>query len=205
MCGHLELLDDGDPAEIAETRDLLLDEVDRMSRLVGDLTVLAKTRRPDFLAPARVHLGHLTAALLAKAKGLGDRDWQLDSSADVTLTVDEQRITQAVLQLADNAVKHTNPGGTIAIGSSITGGTATIWVRDTGHGVPVAQREAIFERFGRGKIRPGDEGFGLGLSIVRAIARAHGGTVSVTDAQPSGARFDLTLPTEEVPAPWPRS
>jgi len=205
MRGHLELLDHGDPGEIAETRDLMLDEVDRMSRLVGDLIVLAKTRRPDFLAPAVVDLGHLTTALLAKARGLGDRDWQLDATAQGRLTVDEQRITQAVLQLADNAVKHTDPGDTIAIGSSITGDTATIWVRDTGHGVPLAQREAIFERFGRGDVRPGDEGFGLGLSIVRAIAQAHGGTVSVTDAQPSGARFDLTLPTEEVSAPWPRS
>jgi signal transduction histidine kinase len=205
MRGHLELLDHGDPGEIAETRDLLLDEVDRMSRLVGDLIVLAKTRRPDFLAPSEVDLGHLTPALLAKAKGLGSRDWQLDTTAEGTITVDEQRITQAVLQLADNAVKHTDPGDTIAIGSSIAGGTATFWVRDTGPGVPAAQREAIFERFGRGHVRPGDDGFGLGLSIVRAIAQAHGGTVSVTDAQPSGARFDLILPTEEVPPPWPRS
>jgi signal transduction histidine kinase len=205
MRGHLELLDHGDPAEIAETRDLLLDEVDRMSRLVRDLTLLAKSRRPDFLTVEAVDLAPFTHLLLAKARGLGDRDWQLDASAEGMVTVDEQRITQAVLQLADNAVKHTDAGDTIAIGSSITGGTATIWVRDTGHGVPVAQREAIFERFGRGNVPPGDEGFGLGLSIVRAIARAHGGTVSVTDAQPSGARFDLTLPTEEVPAPWPRS
>jgi two-component system OmpR family sensor kinase len=205
MRGHLELLDHGDPAEIAETRDLLLDEVDRMSRLVGDLIVLAKTRRPDFLTVEAVDLAPFTHVLLAKARGLGDRDWQLDATAEGAFTVDEQRITQAVLQLADNAVKHTDPGDTIAIGSSINGGTATIWVRDTGHGVPVAQREAIFERFSRGSVRPGDEGFGLGLSIVRAIAHAHGGTVSVTDAQPSGARFDLTLPTEEVPAPWPRS
>lgn len=205
MRGHLELLDQGDPAEIAETRDLLLDEVDRMSRLVGDLIVLAKTRRPDFLAPATVDLSQLTGALLAKARGLGDRDWQLDASADGTLTVDEQRITQAVLQLADNAVKHTDPGDTVAIGSSITGRTATIWVRDTGPGIPVEQRETIFERFGRGSVRAGDEGFGLGLSIVDAIARAHGGTVSVTEADPPGALFELTLPTEEVDAPWPRS
>lgn len=203
--GHLELLDPDDPTEVLEARDLLLDEVDRMSRLVGDLIVLAKTRRPDFLAPAPVDLGQLTSTLLAKARGLGDRDWQLDASGDGILTVDEQRITQAVLQLADNAVKHTDPGDTIAIGSSIDGGAATIWVRDTGRGVREAQRETIFERFGRGNVRPGDEGFGLGLSIVRAIADAHGGTVSVVDAQPQGARFELTVPTEEVPAPWPRS
>ncbi len=208
MRGHLELLDPGDPDEIVETRDLLLDEVDRMSRLVGDLIVLAKSRRPDFVAPAEVDLAHLTGALLAKAKGLGDRDWQLDARADGTVTVDEQRITQAALQLADNAVKHTEPGDTVAIGSSLTDRTFTIWVRDTGLGVPVAERDTIFERFGRGTVRAGDEGFGLGLSIVRAIAEAHGGTVSVADNlphQPDGARFEITLPTEEVTPPWPRS
>ncbi|QIK77399.1 sensor histidine kinase [Nocardioides piscis] len=209
MRGHLELLDAHNPADTVETRDLLLDEVDRMSRLVGDLILLAKSRRPDFLAPGPVDLQQLTTAVLAKARGLGDRDWRLDANAEATIHVDEQRITQAVLQLADNAVKHTDPGDTVAIGSSINGRSATIWVRDTGPGVPEAQRESIFERFGRGDVRPNDEGFGLGLSIVRAIAEAHGGNVSVTDAadrhQPSGARFTLTLPTEEVPAAWPRS
>lgn len=204
--GHLELLDPDDPDEVRETRDLLLSESDRMSRLVGDLIVLAKTRRPDFLAPAPVDLAALTPALLATARGLGDRDWQLDAAADGTVTVDEQRITQAVLQLADNAVKHTDPGDAIAIGSSLTDGTLRLWVRDTGPGVPDHHRAAIFERFGRGDVRPGDEGFGLGLSIVRAIAGAHGGTVTVGDAHPPGARFELVLPTHsEETSPWPRS
>ncbi len=158
MRGHLELLDPADAAEVAETRELLLDEADRMSRLVGDLIVLAKTRRPDFLSVEPVALEPFTHTLLAKARGLGDRDWQLDASARGTFTVDEQRITQAVLQLADNAVKHTDPGDTVAIGSSIADGTTTIWVRDTGRGVAIAQREAIFERFGRGNVRAGRRG-----------------------------------------------
>lgn len=203
--GHLELLDPDDPEEVRDTRELLLEESDRMSRLVGDLIVLAKTRRPDFLNIAPVDLAQLTPALLAKARGLGDRDWQLAAVGRGKIHVDEQRITQAVLQLADNAVKHTDPGARIVIGSAITGTTATIWVRDTGPGVPAEQHEAIFERFGRGDVRPGDEGFGLGLSIVRAIAHAHGGSVRVTDAEPRGAHFELSLPTEEVPPPWPRS
>ena len=204
--GHLELLDPDDPDEVRETRDLLLSESDRMSRLVGDLIVLAKTRRPDFLAPAPVDVAALTPTLLATARGLGDRDWQLDAVADGTVTVDEQRITQAVLQLADNAVKHTDPGDTIAIGSSLADGTLRLWVRDTGPGVPLHHRAAIFERFGRGDVRAGDEGFGLGLSIVRAIAEAHGGSVTVGDADPPGARFELVLPTHaEEASPWPRS
>ena len=193
--GHLELLEHGDAQEVAETRALLLDEVDRMSRLVGDLILLAKSRRPDFLTPRPVDLGALTQTLLAKARVLGDRDWQLDETTEALVPMDEQRITQAVLQLADNAVKHTKDGAVIALGSALVGGRAALWVRDTGTGVPPEDRLVIFERFGRGEVTVEDEGFGLGLSIVRAIVEAHGGTVHVEDAEPHGARFVVTLPT----------
>lgn len=200
--GHLELLDPDDPGDIAETRELLLDETDRMARLVGDLILLAKSDRPDFLRVREVDLGSLTRDLVTKARGLGDRRWVLDGIAEHKLVADEQRLTQAVLQLADNAVKHTHAGDTIAVGSSYAGGVARLWVRDTGSGVPPEDRRRIFERFGRGAVPPGDEGFGLGLSIVGAIARAHGGDVTVEDADPPGARFVITLPEEDE---WPGS
>jgi signal transduction histidine kinase len=216
MRGHLELLDVESPGDVSETRALLLDEVDRMSRLVGDLILLAKSDRPDFVTPGKVGLVALTAELLAKARGLGDRDWVLDaagvtagSHADDTVELDQQRLTQALLQLADNAVKHTCPGDVVAIGSSYDGELVRLWVRDTGPGVPAADRAQIFERFGRSVVAPGDEGFGLGLSIVRAIAVAHGGWVSVEDAQPTGARFVVTLPATHPSStseePWPES
>lgn len=192
--GHLELLDEGDPAEVAETRALLLDEVDRMSRLVGDLILLAKSGRPDFLESRPVSVERLTHTLLAKARGLGERDWRLDAVAKVIATLDEQRVTQAVLQLADNAIKHTHAGDEVAIGSSDDEAHVRIWVRDTGPGVPADDRQHVFERFGRSVVPDGDEGFGLGLSIVRAIAEAHDGTVHVEDADPPGALFVITLP-----------
>ncbi|WP_244962989.1 sensor histidine kinase [Nocardioides dongkuii] len=206
--GHLELLDTGSPEEVAETRVLLLDEVDRMARLVGDLILLAKSDRPDFVTLEPVDLAGLTEDLVAKARGLGDREWVLDGAAAGTLQADPQRLTQAVLQLADNAVKHTAPGDTVAIGSSYDGSRVRLWVRDTGPGVPPEQRDGIFERFGRGPVPEGDEGFGLGLSIVSAIAAAHGGRVLVEDAEPHGARFVLTLPatlTSTEEHPWPAS
>jgi two-component system OmpR family sensor kinase len=197
--GHLELLDAADPAEVAETRALLLDEVDRMSRLVSDLILLAKSDRPDFLTLAETDPADLVTAVLAKARALGDRRWLLDPETHATnghpVVVDEQRLTQALLQLADNAVKHTGPGQEIAIGAHLDGGALSLWVRDTGRGVKPADRDRIFERFGRSVVPQGDEGFGLGLSIVAAIARAHGGTAYVEDPPAgTGARFVIRLP-----------
>jgi signal transduction histidine kinase len=208
--GHLELLDTGSPDEVAETKALLLDEVDRMSRLVGDLILLAKSDRPDFVTFSDVDLGDLTEDVLAKARALGDRDWQLDEVGQATLNADGQRVTQALLQLADNAVKHTRPGDVVALGSSYDGSFARLWVRDAGPGVPAPDREQVFERFGRAHVPDGDEGFGLGLSIVRAIVEAHDGTVAVEDAAPTGARFVVRLPARpSTPPPeeaaWPAS
>ncbi|MDF1604176.1 HAMP domain-containing sensor histidine kinase [Nocardioides sp. YIM 152315] len=207
--GHLELLDTDNPEDVSETRLLLLDEIDRMSRLVGDLILLAKSDRPDFLQLRQVDLDGLTSDLFAKARGLGDRDWAVDEVSDVKVVADEQRLTQAVLQLCDNAVKHTRAGDRIAIGSAATPTLAQIWVRDTGPGVSAEDRDVIFERFGRSAVPPGDEGFGLGLSIVGAIVRAHGGSVLVEDAappHPAGARFVVTLPRmRKVEDEWPGS
>lgn len=201
--GHLELLDVSQEDEVTETRALLLDEVDRMSRLVNDLVLLAKSQRPDFLNSVPADLGRVTESVLAKARALGDRDWRLDGSAQRLVHLDEQRVTQAMLALAENAVKHTGEGDVVAVGSAYDGGAARMWVRDAGAGVADEDRGVIFQRFGRSMVRPGDEGFGLGLSIVRAIARAHGGDVHVEDAEPCGSRFVITIPGVATPANGP--
>jgi two-component system, OmpR family, sensor kinase len=201
--GHMELLDSDDPDEVESTRRLLLDEIDRMSRLVGDLIMLAKTDRPDFLRHDAVNVGPFTTTVLEKCRALGERTWVLDEQAEFLAWVDEQRVTQAMLQLAQNAVKHTEEGAEIGIGSRVDAEHGLrLWVRDTGHGVPDGDEEVIFERFGRSRVLEGDEGFGLGLSIVHAIATAHGGTVHVEDVLPRGARFVLTLPTSRKEDSW---
>ncbi|QYJ05484.1 HAMP domain-containing histidine kinase [Nocardioides panacisoli] len=208
--GHLELLDTGTPAEVAETRDLLLDEVDRMSRLVADLILLAKSSRPDFLDLAEVRPDELVTTVLAKARALGDRAWTLDVPGPADpLVLDEQRLTQALLALADNAVKHTRAGDEIGFGADLDAGGVRFWVRDTGPGIAPADRERIFERFGRAHVPDGDEGFGLGLSIVAAIAASHGGSAAVVPDD-VGARFVITVPVlRRAPRheedPWPAS
>jgi two-component system, OmpR family, sensor kinase len=192
--GHLELLDPERSDETEATRGLVLDEVDRMGRLVDDMIVLAKAGRPDFLQLSEADAGILTDEVLDKVSALGDREWKLDERAEGSVIVDAQRVTQALVQLAKNAVQHTDPGDVIAIGSRRDADSVRWWVRDTGPGVPPEDAERIFERFQRGDRARGLEGSGLGLSIVRAIATAHGGDVLLDSSPGEGATFTLVIP-----------
>ncbi|MDR6119786.1 two-component system OmpR family sensor kinase [Aeromicrobium sp. SORGH_AS981] len=191
--GHLEVLDPTDPDDVRTTRTLLLDEIDRMTRLVHDLLLLAKAERPDFVRLERTDVEALTLGALERARGLADRSWVLDAVARTHVDVDPQRLTQALLQLADNAVRHTRPGAEVGIGSRVLDGHVELWVRDTGAGVPSALRGTIFERFTQGD---GEQaGFGLGLSIVAAIMEAHEGRVVLDPpGATSGATFRLVIP-----------
>ncbi|MFF8969004.1 ATP-binding protein [Streptomyces sp. NPDC014995] len=197
--GHLELMGD-DPVEREETVRLVTDELDRMSRIVEDLLLLAKAERPDFVTPEPVQLAELTADVYVKARTLGERDWRLAEVADQEAGLDPQRITQAMVQLAQNAVQHTMPGQTIRIGSRAHGSRVELYVADSGCGVQPQDSEVIFERFRRGTARRGSggSGAGLGLSIVRAIAEAHGGRVGLHGTEGGGATFVLVLDREEA-------
>jgi signal transduction histidine kinase len=193
---HLELLDD-DPASREANKSLVLDEIARMSRIIDDLLLLAKAERPDFITLGTVELADVTAEAMAKAQLLADRRWRLDALADVSISADRQRLTQALLQLAANAVTHTQPGDRITFGSELVpdafGPRVQLWVADTGPGVPPEARDSIFDRFARGTATQHRDGAGLGLAIVRSIARAHGGDVRLADRGP-GACFVLDLP-----------
>ena len=204
--GHLELLDEADPDEVGRTRDLLLDEIDRMSRLVDDMILLTKTDRPGFIAPRELDVAELVDDVAAKARGLGERRWVVEGRASGSVEADEQRITQALVQLCQNAVKHTHPGDEIALGSAGgPDGTVRIWVRDTGPGVRDEDKARIFTRFARATEGTTEDGVGLGLSIVAAIVQAHAGSVHVEDATPPGARFVMTLPRQRKEGSWPAS
>ncbi|MEU6704560.1 sensor histidine kinase [Streptomyces wuyuanensis] len=193
--GHLELMGD-EPGEREETVRLVTDELDRMSRIVEDLLLLAKAERPDFVSPEPVQLGELTADVFVKARALGERDWVLDGVADREAVLDPQRVTQAMVQLAQNAVQHTVPGQRVRIGSRDLGDRLEVYVADSGPGVQDRDAQVIFERFRRGTARRGSRtsGAGLGLSIVKAIAEGHrGGRVELRPTEGGGATFVLVL------------
>jgi signal transduction histidine kinase len=180
-------------ADDAETLAIATDELARMTRLVDDLLLLAEAERPDFLRPAPADLGSLTRLLAAKARALDDRPWLLTGVAAGQAVLDEQRITQAVVQLAANAVAHTPPGTVVEFGSAIAGNAVEFTVADRGPGIPPAQQRRVFDRFARLESRR-NGGTGLGLSIVAAIAAAHGGSVRVRERDGGGAAFCLAIP-----------
>jgi two-component system, OmpR family, sensor kinase len=193
--GHLELMGD-DPLERRETLELVNDELERMSRLVNDLLLLAKASRPDFLEPQIVDLEDLTRDLFTKASALARRDWRLAAVAKGRIVADRQRLTQALMNLSQNAVAHTHEGDAVELGSRLHADGVRLWVRDTGPGVPADEQARIFERFVRLNDDRRTEGAGLGLAITRAIAEAHGGCVEVESELGAGARFTVIIPTE---------
>jgi signal transduction histidine kinase len=197
MRGHLETARGADPATTAEVHAIVVEEIERTTRLVGDLGVLADARRPDFVQRGPTRLADLVDRIARKSAVLGERSWAHDAPPDLRVNVDAERVTQAVLQLVENAVRHTRRGDAISIRASLLADdTVAIDVEDTGSGVDPADRDVVFRRFGRGRAdRSGAQGHGLGLTIVTAIAEAHGGSVTLLASTPgAGSTFRLTLP-----------
>jgi two-component system OmpR family sensor kinase len=207
--GHLELMSmDDDPEERQRTIRIVLDELDRIGRIVGDLQLLAEADQPGFLDLEWIDAELFSHELVSKATALAARRWELDQAAVGTFFADRHRLTEAVLNLAHNAVQHTEPEDTIAIGASLNDDVVRIWVRDTGAGVSVSDQEIIFNRFTRGtdahRRYPGG---GLGLALVKAIAEAHGGHVELDSRLGEGSTFTIVVlkQANQGAAEWPES
>jgi two-component system sensor histidine kinase MtrB len=171
--------------------DLITDEVGRFESLVSDLLELAKSDRPAERRPTDV-VG-LTRALIASRRLPPDL-LQVTGAAEV-LDVDPRRYEQVLANLLDNAAKH--GGGTVRVGLCVADDRLELEVDDEGAGVPVDERELVFDRFSRGRaasMRGGSEGTGLGLALVAQHVQAHRGTVEVLDRPGGGARFRVVLP-----------
>lgn len=172
---------------------LVLDELGRMTRFVNDLLLLAKAEQPNFLNLEIVEIGSLTEELYTKASSLAQRNWCLEAKGSGRTIADRQRLTQAMMNLIQNAIQHTTERDVIALGSSFTNDQFHFWVRDTGKGITFAQQKQIFKRFFRDDSRR-SEGSGLGLAIVKAIASVHGGWVELISQPGSGSTFTIVIP-----------
>lgn len=191
--GFLDVLDPKDTIDIEHTRRLAIDEIERMGRLVADLVDVAALLDDEGLLRAHVSTALLVRTIAEKGAMISGAGIRLGPVADADAELDAARITQAVLQLIQNAVTH--GGGGVELSSRIADDRLEIFVRDHGPGIPEEDRARIFERFQRlqhgGR---GLDGSGLGLSIVQLIARQHGGEVTVAEAPGGGALFLLGIP-----------
>lgn len=205
--GHLEGLVDGVLEPDDATFALLADEAQRLERIVDDLTLLSRADEGTLTFDLRpIDLGDVVDGVLARlAPQFEHRGVRLEHEPGPRLPVlaDAQRLAQVLTNIVGNALEHTPEGGAVTIRS---GRDASSWVEvaDTGQGIAADQLEAIFERFHRGPSGSTRSGRGIGLTIARSLARAHGGDVTATSPGPgSGATFRLTVPNgEQRPAEY---
>ena len=192
--GHLELMGE-DREEQQKTLSLVHEELDRMNKLVVDLLTLAKAEQPDFIRPELINVEALTNELFDRAKVLNEGNLQLEAVGEGEVYIDRQRLTQAIINLVKNAVQHTPSEGSITLGSACNEVDVRFWVKDTGIGIAVADRQRIFNRFARAaNSRRRSDGYGLGLPITQAIVNACGGRIELESYVGKGSTFTLIFP-----------
>jgi two-component system OmpR family sensor kinase len=184
--------------EVRRVQRLLQSEIARVTRLVDDLLLLAKAENTEFLRPEAVDLEVFVGELWDGMTLLAPRDFQLGATPSGTLTADPDRLAQALRNLLGNAIDQTQPDVGVVRLSVLAAddGRVRFLVDDDGPGIPLSQRERVFDRFHRTDSARdrASGGTGLGLAIARAIADAHGGRVEAGSSPDGGARVTLELP-----------
>jgi len=178
-------------------------EVERMSRLIGDLLLLSSIDDNPLIRPEPVSLSLLAGEIVTSMKALaGDRKIELKVNDDPMVEGDHDRIRQVLCNLIENSIRYTAPDGRIDITIGIIDDKACIAVEDNGIGIPEEHLPNIFKRFYRvdraRSRRLG--GTGLGLTIARTFVEAHGGTISVISTVNRGSTFTVYLPLDSSPA-----
>lgn len=191
--GYLEMMNVSDPFDVQAAREIGISELDRMTRLVEDIDTLA-TVEGDEYTMGSIDIAQLTERVGDLITVIPGHTWHVTRVADGIIRGNSDRVLQAWLALCDNAAKYTPTGSAIEIGSARTLDSMMLWVRDHGPGIPPAARHRIFRRFDRGAGKREVGGSGLGLAIVDVIARAHGGSCSVSETPGGGATFTIQVP-----------
>lgn len=196
ICGNLALLRRKPPLPFLEQEDVLEDlsaESERLIRLVNDLLVLARADAGRKLKREPVVLGPLIDDVCRQTRLL-QPEWTIecDIPDGTTVVGDPDALKQVLLILLDNALKHAHDPVRVQVDEM--GHQVAIHVRDSGPGMPLELRERIFDRFYRGETSRSTPGFGLGLSIARALVEAQGGTIEIESEVQTGSTFSVVLP-----------
>jgi signal transduction histidine kinase len=202
IVANLELLqaslgDTGQGEERAVV-DSALRSSNRMSRLVADLLLLARADAGRPGARTGCDLAEIAGNAAAEvAPTVGERELRVENDRPLPVEGNPDELHRLVLNLLDNAVRHTPAGSRIELRLRAAGRDAVVEVADDGPGIPPELREEVFDRFVRGE-GPADTssrgGSGLGLAIVRAVAASHGGGAEVTESEAGGALFTVRIP-----------
>lgn len=209
ILGFLDLLQNDPEQPLSEDQQEFVDVIERNANrllaLVGDLLFTAQVEAGSFpLALREVDLNESVAAAVRSAQpnALRGEVEVVEQLGDEPLivTADPVRMGQAIDNLLSNAIKFTPSGGKVTVGARPLDDAVEIWVRDTGLGIPKAEQDKLFTRFFRASTatRNAVPGIGLGLTIIRAIVLAHGGTMSVTSTEGEGTEFRVTVPLVAV-------
>ncbi len=193
-----ESLDDSAQDEERAMIDSALRSSSRMSRLVRDLLLLARADAGRIGARTSCDLAEIAGnAAVEVAPTVGERELRIENDRPLPINGNPDELHRLVVNLLDNAVRHTPPGSAIDLRLRREGPNAVVEVADDGPGIAPALRSQVFDRFVRGD-GPADTaaggGSGLGLAIVRAVALSHGGSAEVTESEPGGALFRIRLP-----------
>jgi signal transduction histidine kinase len=207
--GQLEVLaaqENPSGEEVRRVQRLVHSEIARITRLVDDLLLLANTERTEFLRPKSIDLPSFVSELWDGVSLIADRRYELGAIPQGSLQADPDRLAQALRNLLGNAIEHTaDDHGLVRMAVERSGpGRVRFVVEDDGAGIPLAERERVFDRFHRTD-RARDRasgGAGLGLAIVQAIVGAHGGRASASQSPEGGARMEIELPGF-TPSPRP--
>jgi len=198
---HLENLLDGVERPDPETLQIMLNQSERLTRLVDQLLDLSRIESGELrLNRTPVPLHSLVRRVLSEIEvARADRGVRVSDAVRDDLPpvlVDAERVHQVLYNLLDNALRYTPPGGQVTVEAYRTNGSCVVAVTDTGHGIAPEHLPWLFERFYRADAARarGDGGTGIGLAIARSVVEAHGGHVELGRGPSGGARFRFVLP-----------
>jgi signal transduction histidine kinase len=190
------------PADLERYREALADCVEESDRVLVMLNTLMDISEAESgampLKRERLPLAEIVERAVDLYREVAEgKDIALDTDVDANATVlaDRVRLEQVAANLLDNAVKYTAPGGRVLIEARSDGANGVLRVRDTGVGIPAEELPHVFDRLFRGDRSRSSRGLGLGLSLVKAIVEAHGGSVQVASDPGKGATFTVSLPS----------